>query len=112
MNYIEDLEKKRNEILNMENENPKSPMYKILAYRTALDDFIRKEYEKFKTDVIKTIPNAPVPEENYDPLEADSYYIYRISSTEPCDEDFTRSSVQNRSIAMKLNSLFKKTFAS
>lgn len=69
MDYIEELKKIRTELFEIENTHPKAPIYKISAYKSALDDFIAKEYKQFFNDVIGTIPGVPVSKEENEPIK-------------------------------------------
>lgn len=69
MDYIEELKKIRTELLEMENTHQKAPLYKILAYKSALDDFVTKEYKKFFNDVVGTIPGVPFSETENEPIK-------------------------------------------
>lgn len=71
MDYIEELKKIRTELFEMENTHQKAPLYKILAYKSALDDFITKEYKQFFNGVIGTIPGAPISKEENEPIKVD-----------------------------------------
>lgn len=69
MDYIEELKKIRTELFEIENTPPKVPIYKISAYKSALDNFITKEYKQFLNDVIGTIPGVPVSEVENEPIK-------------------------------------------
>lgn len=69
MDYIEELKKIRTELFEMENTHQKAPLYKILAYKSALDDFITKEYKQFFNDVIGTISGVPISEVENEPIK-------------------------------------------
>lgn len=71
MDYIEELKKIRTELFEMETTHPKAPLYKVLAYKSALDDFVAKEYSKFFSDVVGTIPGVPVSEVKNEPIKVD-----------------------------------------
>lgn len=71
MDYIEELKKIRTELLESKNTHQKDPLYKILTYKSALNDFVNKEYQKFYADIIDTIPGVPICEREEEPIKVD-----------------------------------------
>lgn len=52
MDYIKELQKLRTELLEAPNTNEKSSVYKVLAYKRALEDFKNKEEKSFLSKVL------------------------------------------------------------
>ena len=72
MDYIEELKKIRTELSNIEITHQKAPLYKALAYKSASDDFVKKEYDKFLSDTIGNIPGINGTEKEWKPLKVDN----------------------------------------
>lgn len=72
MDYIEELKKIRTELSNIEITHRKAPLYKALAYKSALEDFVKKEYDKFFYETIGNIPGINDIEKEWEPLKVDS----------------------------------------
>ena len=58
MDYIKELEKLRNELLETQDVNAKMPYYKMLAYKKALESFTNQEYKDFCSKVLGMTSNS------------------------------------------------------
>ena len=61
MDYIKELEKLRNELLETQDMNAKTPYYKMMTYKKALESFTKQEYKDFCSKVMEmTSDNSPL----------------------------------------------------
>ena len=54
MDYIEELKKIKKELLESSDKNEKTPGYKMMAYREALEKFVKYEHQDFCNKLLGT----------------------------------------------------------